>query len=61
MKHGETFCVKRMKMLSYLVDKGFTEYEIIPDPTSTKGYKWFIFKNSEALEEAITEYFAQFK
>jgi hypothetical protein len=61
MKHGPIFCVKRLKMLTYLVNRGFTEYEMIPDPTSNKGYNWFLFKNSDALEEAITEYLAQFK
>ncbi len=61
MKHGPTFCVKRLKMLTYLVNRGFTQYEVIPDPTSSKGYNWFVFKNSDELEEAITEYFAQFK
>jgi hypothetical protein len=61
MKHGPTFCVKRVRMLSYLVNKGFTNYTVIPDPTSDKGYNWFIFENSDELEAAVTEYFARLK
>jgi hypothetical protein len=41
------------------VNKGFKEYTIIPDPTSTKGYNWFVFENTEALEEALAEYFSK--
>lgn len=61
MVHGKTFCVKRLRLLQYLTERGFTEYTIIPDPTSTKGFNWFIFQNSDELEAAITEYFKQYK
>lgn len=61
MKYGDTYCVKRMRLLYFLVNKGFRDYEVVPDPTSTKGYNWFLFKNSEELEAAVEEYFAQFK
>lgn len=56
MKHGKYYTCKRPRMLNYLLNKGF-QYESV-------GYDWFkpqyhvwVFKNSEALEEAITEYF----
>lgn len=55
------YYVKRMRLLTWLVNHNFTEYEAIPDPTSNKGYKWWVFKKTPELEEAITEYFAQFK
>jgi predicted aspartyl protease len=43
--------------LSYLKDKGFTSYEVIPDPTNPK-YNWFLFENTPELENAVEEYFA---
>jgi hypothetical protein len=55
------YYVKRMRVLTYLVNLGFTEYEVIPDPTSNKGYSWWIFKKTPELMKAVTEYFAQFK
>lgn len=59
MKHGPTFTVKKLRLLQFLRKKGFTKYKIIPDPTTTKNYNWFIFKNSDALEAAIKEYFSK--
>ena len=61
MKHGKTFVCRKLRMLTYLVNKGFLDYEVVPDPTSAAGHNWFLFKNSDELEEVITEYFAQFK
>lgn len=55
------YYVKRMRMLTWLVNHNFTEYEVIPDPTSSKGYNWWVFKKTPELEEAIAEYFEQFK
>ena len=59
MKHNPTYTVKRLRLLQYLVNKGFKNYTIIPDPTSTKNYNWFVFENTEALEEAVNEYFSK--
>lgn len=59
MKSNATYTVKRLRLLQYLVNKGFKEYTIIPDPTSTKNYNWFVFENTEALAEAVAEYFAK--
>lgn len=53
--------VKRIRLLQHLIEKGFTEYEIIPDPTSHKGYNWFVFKNSPELKEVVDTYFANLK
>jgi hypothetical protein len=55
------YTVKRLRLLTYLVNKGFTEYTVIPDPTALKGdFKWFVFERTPELEEALTEYFSQF-
>lgn len=59
MKSNATYTVKRLRLLQYLVNKGFKEYTIIPDPTSTKNYNWFVFENTEELAEAVAEYFAK--
>ncbi len=53
--------VKRLRLLQYLVNKGFTEYEIIPDPTSHKGYNWFVFQNTPELQAIVDEYFVNLK
>lgn len=59
MKHNATYTVKRLRLLTWLVNRGFKDYDIIPDPTSTKNYNWFVFENTEALEEAVNEYFSK--
>lgn len=61
MEHGRRYTVKRLRLLQHLVENGFTEYTVVPDPTSNKGYNWFIFQNSEELEQVVTEYFNQYK
>ena len=54
--------VKRLRLLQYLVDRGYTEYKIIPDPTTTKaGYNWFVFKNTPELQRVVDEYFLNLK
>ena len=59
MKHNATYTVKRLRLLTWLVNRGYKDYTIIPDPTSTKNYNWFVFENTEALEEALAEYFSK--
>jgi hypothetical protein len=58
MNQKATYTVKRLRLLQYLVSRGFKDYTVIPDPTSSKNYNWFIFENSDALQEAINNYFA---
>ena len=61
LKHKkELFSCKRLRLLSYLLDKGFEPVSEIPDPNNYK-YKWWLFYNTKELEEALDEYFAQFK
>lgn len=55
------YCVKRLRLLNYLITHGFTDYEVIKDPTSRKGYNWFLFKRTPEFNEAIKDYYAQFK
>ena len=57
MTRNTTYIVKRLRLLQYLIDRGFKEYKIIPDPTTTKNYNWFVFENTEELEKAVAEYF----
>lgn len=61
MKQDDIYCVKRMRLLYFLVKRGFRDYEVVPDPTSTKGYNWFLFKKTPGLDAAVDEYFEQFK
>lgn len=60
-KSDKIYIVKRIRLLDFLVSKGFKDYKIIPDPTSTKKYNWFIFEDSEEIRAAANEYFEQCK
>lgn len=61
MNTNEIYFCKRLRTLNWLISKGFTDYEVIPDPTSHKGYNWFIFKRTPEFDAAVEEYFSQFK
>ena len=54
------YYVKRLRLLNFLIQKGFRDYEVVPDPTSRKGYNWFLFKYTDELHAALEEYFGQF-
>lgn len=56
-KSNKIYIVKRIRLLDFLVSKGFRDYKVIPDPTSTKKYNWFIFEDSEEIRAAASEYF----
>ena len=58
MAENKQYIVKRIRLLQWLISKGFKDYTIIPDPTSTKKYNWFVFELTEDLEAAVNEYFA---
>lgn len=57
----QTYFVKRLRLLNYLISKGFSDYKVIPDPTATpkegKVYNWFVFDTTPELLETISEYF----
>lgn len=61
MNNEELYYVKRLRLLNYLIQKNFRDYEVIPDPTSNKGYNWFVFKRTPELNKALEEYFEQFE
>lgn len=61
MNTDKLYYCKRLRTLNWLISKGFTKYKVIPDPTSTKGYNWFVFKRTPKFDKAVEEYFAQFK
>lgn len=50
------YTVKRLRLLEYLLDKGFEVAKTIPDPSNPK-YKWWLFVNTPELEAVVTEYF----
>lgn len=60
MNNDELYFVKRLRLLNVLISKGFRDYDVIPDPTSKKGYNWFVFKRTPEFDAAIEEYFGQF-
>ena len=61
MNTDELYYCKRLRTLNFLISRGFRDYEVIPDPTSHKGYNWFIFKRTPEFDAAVEEYFSQFK
>ena len=60
IKHGETYCCRRLRLLEYLLNKGFEPYATVPEPENYK-YKNWLFHNSEELEETINTYFKKLK
>ena len=61
LKHKrEFYTCRRLRLLKYLLDKGFEPEAEVPDPQNYR-YKLWLFRNSLELEEALDEYFSQFK
>ena len=60
-KSDKIYIVKRIRLLEFLVDKGFKNYKVIPDPTSAKKYNWFIFEDSKEIRAAANKYYEQYK
>lgn len=56
LKHGEYYTCQRLRLLEYLMKRGFTPVTDVPDPKNWK-YRHWIFKNSEELEAVLVEYF----
>lgn len=57
-KHGKFYTCKRLRMLEFLLNKGFQPTKTSPDPFNWKYVHW-IFENSPELEIAVEEYFDQ--
>lgn len=60
IKHGEVYCCRRLRLLEYLLSKGFEPYATVPEAENYKFKNW-LFKNSIELEEALTNYFEKKK
>lgn len=60
MNNEKVYYVKYLRMLNWLITKGFRNYEVIPDPTSHKNYNWFVFERTPEFDRAVEEYHAQF-
>ena len=52
----EYFTCKRLRLLSFLKERGFMPYEVVPDVNNPKFNVW-LFKNTPDLEDALDEYF----
>ena len=60
MNNEKVYYVKRLRLLNWLIQRNFRDYKVIPDPTSHKGYNWFLFNYTDELQAALDEYFAQY-
>ena len=60
LRHGEYYSCNRLRLLQYLLENGFEPESECPDPTNYR-YKWWLFKNSEELENKIEDYFSKYK
>ena len=52
-----TYYCKRIRMLEYLIGKGFKPYATLPD-IHNPAYKVWAFEWNDALDEAMNEYFS---
>lgn len=52
----EVYAVKRMRLLDYLLQRGFEPFAEQPDATNWK-YKNWLFKNTPELQTALKAYF----
>lgn len=52
----EYYACKRLRLLSFLKERGFMPYETVPDVNNPKFNVW-LFHNSPELREAVEEYF----
>lgn len=57
MKHTQEFYTcKRLRLLQYLLEKGFEPATTVPDPSNYR-YNMWLFKNTESLQQTVEEYF----
>ena len=50
------YTCKRLRLLTFLKDKGFTPIATIPEPTNIK-FNWWLFDNTPELQSCLNEYF----
>lgn len=58
-KRRHFYVCKRMRLCRYLLNKGFEFLKIRPDRVNPK-YNVWIFKYSDELYQAVTDYYASF-
>lgn len=54
MKH---FLCNRLRMYTYLVERGFTPVQVLPDADNPK-YRMFLFEETPELTTAVNRYFS---
>ena len=59
-KRKDIYTCKRLRMLEYLKNHGYTPFATIPDPTNAR-YNWWLFENSTEFEAVVNAYFEQLK
>lgn len=60
MKHGKYYVCRRLRMLDWLIAKGYEPISTISD-TNNWRYKNWVFENSYELEQDIILYFQTLK
>ena len=56
----EYYTCKRLRLLKYLMDRGFKPFTTIPEPNNHNMH-WWLFKNTPELEKCVDEYFKELK
>lgn len=54
------YTCKRLRLLQYLKESGFTPYATIPDPTNVR-FSWWLFENTPELQKCVDQYFKELK
>lgn len=60
MERYNTYTCKRMRLLTFLMDKGFMPFVTLPDKDNPS-YRVWKFHYSDELQEALDEWFGQYK
>jgi hypothetical protein len=58
LKYGQHYTCKRLRLLTFLKERGFNDWTTIPDFNNPK-YNMWVTKNSPELEAALEEYFSR--
>lgn len=55
--HMKQFLCNRLRMYTYLVDRGFSPAQVLPDADNPR-YKMFLFDETPELTAAVMQYFS---
>lgn len=58
MEHGPVYRVHKIRMLNWLMDRGWEPFETIREPSNPRFYNW-LFHNSPEFEEDVRTYIKQ--